>query len=70
MLSSAHTVQLEESLREATHELEAIKNEASASTRACQQLECKLDDSQKKCNTAIATKMSLENAKLDFEYQV
>lgn len=70
LLGSAHSVQLEESLRGITHDLEATKHEAAANARVRQQLETQLDESQKKCSTAIVSKMSLENAKLDLEFQV
>ncbi len=70
LLGSAHTVQLEESLRGITHDLEATKNEASANARVRQQLECQLEECQKKCNMALTSKISLEDTKLDMEFQV
>ena len=70
LLDSAHTVRLEESLIEATHELECSKNEALASVRMQHELQSQLDYCQVKYNTAISSKMSLENVKLDLELQV
>ena len=70
LLDSAHTIQLEESLRGATHDLERSKNEALAGERMRHQLESHLDHCQKKYNTAISSKMNLETVKLDLELQV
>jgi len=70
LLSSAHSAQLQEDLREATQDLERSQTEALASERAKRQLESQLDDANKKYSSALTSKMSLENARLDLELQV
>ena len=70
LLSSAHTAQLQEGLRGATQDLERSQNEAQASQRMRKHLESQLDEFQKKYNSTLCSKISLEDMKLDLELQV
>ena len=70
MISSAHTVQLQESLREARKGLERSQDAQVASERSRRQLKAQLEELQKKYDDIYSAKLKLESAKLDMELQV
>ena len=70
LLNSAHTAQLQESLRETKRGLERTLNAQQVSERSRRQLEARLEDYQRRHDEVIGVKLSLENNKLDLELEV
>lgn len=70
LLSSAHVVQMQESLRETRRGLERSLDAQAASERTRRQLEAQLEETRKKYDDVFRAKLKLENAKLDMELQV
>ena len=70
LLSSAHVVQMQESLRETRRGLERSQDAQAASERTRRQLEAQLEETRKKYDDVFRAKLKLENAKLDMELQV
>ena len=69
-LNSAHTAQLQESLRETKSSLERSYTAHQASERSRKKLEAKLDDYQRRHEEVVGVKLTLENHKLDLELEV
>lgn len=70
LLNSAHTAQLQESLRETKRGLEQTLNAQQASERSRKHLAAKLEDYQRRHDEVVGVKLSLENNKLDLELEV
>ncbi len=69
-VDSSHLAQLQESLHDTKIDLERSHASRLLSERTCRQLEAQLNDSQQKYDGVFASKLKLENHKLDLELQV
>lgn len=70
MLDSTHASQLQESLHDIKWELEQSQASLQQSERSCRQLESQLEESKRKYDEILASKMRVEDRKLDLELQV
>ena len=68
--NSAHTAQLEESLRETQRVLDCSQNAQLVSERVRKQLEAQLTDYQKRHGEVAGAKATLENTRNDLELEV